>query len=553
MRSLFRNFSLAACAVAAALLLCELGARLLLAPSQRDARDMTRLDVGWASIKGLGTADPVLGYRLAPDRAVSEYRTNALGYRAFAFSPAKPADTFRIVCLGGSTTIGSNAGHNSYAYPEILNDFFARALAGTGKRVEVVNAGVFGYHSWHSRIRAARELDALSPDMYCVMDGINDVLAAYNTRLDVIDAGKKKNQDLLVRLVNRSGGDANEAPAGPAGWLERSALFQAASRAGLASLSALGLADGILAARFEHFGYKDNLARLIAASREKGIEVLLVRYPWIVRPDLGPGEARKRLPYALPVPLAGAYVFGRRAVRQADEALSRETGARLADPQPVFDDLTRDPARIRDLYSDTMHLTRYGNLVLAWEVYKALITDPGLLTFLGPVKLPAVAAFPESFGYLAQWPQLRDKPDARWRLLAFAPQLAVERAENLVQTVEDGWLVTAPADPASPGRLVLRFLEEPADRTLDVLPRACSPDEAVAVTLLGPDGKETALLAFHGDAPDRWTPALEPRAVTLPPGKLGDSRIVVGLRGKNAQIWSYGGRVFFPDHLLAGP
>lgn len=547
-----RNLALAVVSVVVTLAALEGACRLFASKSM----DKTSLDVGWASIKGLGRTDPVLGYTLTPGRYLSEYSINSLGYRAFEFSPQKPANTYRVLCIGGSTTIGSNAGHNRYTYPAILNDFFREALRGTGKRVEVINGGVFGYHSWHSVIRVAAERKAVSPDMYVVMDGINDVMAAYNTPTDVLARGSGKNEALLDGLVNKGGAKGSASGTSLMRWLGQSALYSVTARIVPEILSSTGLFDAMLQRKLDLFGYTRNMERLITDNRAHGVETLLVNYPWIVRPDSTPDKERGRIPFPLEDAHYAVYLFGRKAIARDNQTVVAATGVPYVDPQPLFDKLTMDPAAIRDYYSDSMHFSRYGNFILAKAVYRKLSEDPGLQRFLGRMRLPSADELAERFPALRAWPALRRQPDAKWKLLAFAPAMVVEAADNIRDDMDGAWTVSSPADLDKPAHLVLRFLEKPhvRDDVLVALPRAGSA--ADTVTIASPDGQGSApksLLAFHGNKDGGWTPIGFEVPVKAGPDGLWPSRLVVTLSGKGAQIWRYGSRLLFPDYLLAGP
>jgi lysophospholipase L1-like esterase len=78
-------------------------------------------------------------------RFSDQWSSNALGFRGKEIEVPKPAGTYRIVCLGGSTTEGIGVS-NEDTYPAQLE----RALAGHdvgGRRIEVVNAGFAGFGS----------------------------------------------------------------------------------------------------------------------------------------------------------------------------------------------------------------------------------------------------------------------------------------------------------------------------------------------------------------------------------------------------------------------
>lgn len=96
--------------------------------------------------------DPVLVYRLKPDcerrtpaRAYVEYlRTNSRGLREREIAYEKRSGTLRILALGDSFTFGSPLPVEA-SWPKALE----RRLRADGAAVEVVNAGVFGYTTYH--------------------------------------------------------------------------------------------------------------------------------------------------------------------------------------------------------------------------------------------------------------------------------------------------------------------------------------------------------------------------------------------------------------------
>ena len=547
-RGFWINCALAVGSVLVVLAALEAGCRLFVRP----ALDRTDLNVGWASIEGLGQVDPVLGYRLLPDRAVAEYATNNLGYRADPVAVPKPEGVFRILCLGGSTTIGSNAGHNRYTYPAILNDFFAIALAGTGKTVEVINAGVFGYHSWHSVLRLEAERRLLAPDMVVVMDGINDVMAAYNTSTQALEQGRERLSDRLGGLVNKPGAAGTDPAFGVRRLLGQSALYRTSARVLPETLAKTGLFASMLQRKLDLFGYAANMERLVADDTAHGVETILVNYPWIVQPDSTPAIERGRIPFPLQDSHYAVYGFGRQAIAAANRAVAEKTGVPLVDPQPVFDRLTENPAAIADLYSDTMHFTRYGNFILAQAIYPRLAEDPGLQRFLGGMRLPSAGELAERFPELSDWPALRREPDAKWRLLGFAPAMAVTGAQNLVESMDGSWIVDQPADAAKPARLTLVLLETPRHSGLVALPRSASSQDVVAIDRVGEGGRQR-ILTFAAEARGAWTPARRPAALTLPADCRAGDVFEVTLTGKDAQLWRFGSRILFPGQLLLGP
>jgi len=98
-------------------------------------------------------------------------RTNSRGYpgREAAYGPHP--GTFRIVCLGDSSTFGWGVGGED-AYPALLEREVA--LRHPGLRVEVVNLGICGYSSLQGRVLLEREALRYEPDVVSLSYGSND-------------------------------------------------------------------------------------------------------------------------------------------------------------------------------------------------------------------------------------------------------------------------------------------------------------------------------------------------------------------------------------------
>ena len=125
---------------------------------------------------------PYLGVVLRPGWTRSEggFRTdiNALGLRGPETTIAKPEGTYRIVCIGGSTTYGTGASTDERTYPaqlEVLLNKLAEAGRAPGiERYEVLNGGVSGYNSADSLINLSLRLAELKPDAVLDYDSAND-------------------------------------------------------------------------------------------------------------------------------------------------------------------------------------------------------------------------------------------------------------------------------------------------------------------------------------------------------------------------------------------
>ena len=93
----------------------------------------------------------------------AQWSSNSRGFRGPEIAVPKPADVYRIVCLGGSTTEGIGVS-NDETYPAYLEKILASRRV-QGRRVEVVNAGFSGFGS-HDLFYVFRSLVLpLEPDL----------------------------------------------------------------------------------------------------------------------------------------------------------------------------------------------------------------------------------------------------------------------------------------------------------------------------------------------------------------------------------------------------
>ena len=118
---------------------------------------------------------PFLGYALKPGirRARPELTTNSLGMRGRDLQHAKPPGTFRILCIGSSSTFGSGVRQEAASYPAQLERILDRARPG-GWAVEVGNCGVPGYTTASELIDLELRKLELQPDAIVIYEAAND-------------------------------------------------------------------------------------------------------------------------------------------------------------------------------------------------------------------------------------------------------------------------------------------------------------------------------------------------------------------------------------------
>jgi lysophospholipase L1-like esterase len=94
---------------------------------------------------------------------------NNAGFRGKNVEMPKPADTYRIICVGGSTT--EEGPTDDTTYPALLEKKLTAVFP--GKPIEVVNCGISGMNTASHLMRFADYL-ALEPDLIVMYEGVND-------------------------------------------------------------------------------------------------------------------------------------------------------------------------------------------------------------------------------------------------------------------------------------------------------------------------------------------------------------------------------------------
>ncbi len=537
MRRMWRDIALGALVTVAFFGLLEAGARLVepQAPPSPGKRQIFFINDNDRDRDFVVEPDAALGYRLKRPGPAGVF----VDSNNRAYARRKPENTFRIICLGGSTTYGTGVENSDWSYPALLEAIFRTALDGCGRRVEVINAGMMGYHSWHSRIRAQTELDALSPDLYLVMDGVNDVASLQG--VDSV-ADLEKERGLLTSLIG-----APTAGPGPlarlSGILSRSALYRLA-RARVASLR--GKRD--YAALLRAFGYRDNLAALIQGRRDKGIATVVVNYPWSVRENLDAAANLRRYPPAWEVSpeTVDLYRFGRTAIAAANKDLARAAGVAFVDPQPLLDAMV-DRDGYYSLYADPVHFTKRGNLLLAREIYGRLLAEPPLAAFLAPCRLPDLYTIDSQplFHALATWGERYRGQDCQHGPGA-GKIAALENVAPGKEAVE-GLTPLAPADAAAgPGRIRLELPRPLEAGELLFYPRLCGMDDKVTIWGVADDGSRREVFSLQKSYPDGlWMPFCSRYALSARDA-AGVSRLEIELDG-HTQLFAQDGDVVFAE------
>lgn len=97
---------------------------------------------------------------------------NSLGFRGPERGVSKAPGTFRVICVGGSTTFGAGIRGDDRTYPAFLERRLEEMWP--KRRVEVWNAGVPGYTTAENTIYLSLRIIDFGPDLIVLYEGYND-------------------------------------------------------------------------------------------------------------------------------------------------------------------------------------------------------------------------------------------------------------------------------------------------------------------------------------------------------------------------------------------
>lgn len=528
-RELLIGFGMRIGSVILFLMLAEVVCRIL--PIRENP---TPLDPNNFKTDRAGEPDDLLGYRLRPGFQVAGFRYNKEGFVGPEIDKAKHSDTYRIICLGGSTTLGTGADSDTFSYPALLQTIFEKTSRNGTKRIQVLNAGVFGYHSWHTLLRVLYRMDVFRPDMYVLMDGLNDLAAAKSMTLTQLERQDKDDNSLLKVLATKPGlvTQLNSL-------LSRLKFYRLLQEALTTPTSPNQLGYGLehLEEKFKLFGYEKNTEQAIRFAQARNISVLLVDYPWKIHDNMFSAQSAM---IGIQPENSSFYLQGRTILPEANRKLCEGLKVPMVAPQPLFDRLGATRLDVRRIWADDIHFTRYGNYLLAKSVYREMMSLPGFKEMTGrqtPVDDKELDAL---FQNILKW---RPADGVGWPSKEARPfDASVMTMENIKDGVPDGgsgFSAWTPADPSIPGKIVFQMHPRGASDELTFYARVFSGSR---VSLLRPG---LPAIKFENDSGDGiWSPMAG--WYLLGPGK--EERIELVLEGENAQVWHRGKDVFFPGN-----
>lgn len=339
--------------------------------------------------------DSLLGFRLIPNNKYCFVRdiplpaetfiTNkegfaSIGQTEFEYARSKPAGTYRVIVIGGSTVWGTGSTTPGENLP-------ARLLKGLRAKYpnikfEVINAGVGGYSSRNELLYLISELVYYSPDLVIAYDGWND--STFNGFMpqehkERINSLKTPNHyDIDKRMANDRAlggtfwlflGTLNEAIHKKFDWSATHRLLNRALPARNVIMSPKTYTDKSLRPSYDNSAvelYRDDLQMEIMASKLHKFKIALFLQPLmgvnnnrkLTAEEAGyykmdeAGFPLKKSFYAAAVPMLGAL----KGQYKGDD------GVCIADLSHALDDVPET------VYNDVGHLYVNGNDAVASKI-----------------------------------------------------------------------------------------------------------------------------------------------------------------------------------------
>ena len=327
---------------------------------------------------------PFLGYSLKRNGTTEirdefgarRYSTNSLGLRGRDVPRRKGANTFRVICVGGSTTENQYVSDDE-TYPAQLERLLrAKYPAAT---IEVLNAGLSAYSTAHTLINFQLNLVELEPDLLVVYQAINDLMPMGYPDFQP-DYRNFYTSYHLRRLVET---DLRCDPDWP-GWFRRTGVGQLLARARRQMVAwdfdEVGPQPGFLLHRVPPDVlrvYERNLLHLIHLARAANVELCLSTFAHILESVMDT-ETLKHLRR-----FSWYHHLSPRAVCEALTAMNAIVRRLAEREKTLFVDNGKLMPKDLDLFIDTCHLRAPALEMLARHFCDAVVESGAVGARLG--------------------------------------------------------------------------------------------------------------------------------------------------------------------------
>jgi len=272
-------------------------------------------------------------------------RINNHGFRGKDFEEKKPDGVYRIICMGGSSTLGLEV-EDGLDYPSLLEKELA---ALTKRKIEVINTGFINANSKETLDLFKGEIVKYQPDLVTFYEGFND----YHFFVDDITPVARMSLFLAIPklysfLYNKSLLFAI--------LTEKLTLYKYAKYDKSKLQNIVDVFSG-------------NIRDLIDIAHRNNAEVLLAQqciwiegYNWMKDKSLIPTILAK-IESGRPISREEAYCYLHFSIYMAIDKIAKEKSVTIVD---LYKELTKyDPGEVSN---DIVHLTNKGNEIIAHSI-----------------------------------------------------------------------------------------------------------------------------------------------------------------------------------------
>ncbi len=304
---------------------------------------------------------------------------NAQGFRGDDIQLVKPPHAFRVIAIGGSTTLGVS---NPYAesYPFLLQVLLRERHPGV--TIEVVNAGAPWYTTAHDLVAYEIEARQFNPDVVIFFEAINDLTRSFSPPWLAKGEFKPDYSHYLGPYARMQGPDTGfvEPPSPLLTWnvLRRwwtggPDPYNTRDPDNVAKVAAR--LRPIDAPAFRSLpSFRRYYDAVIHAVQADGHAILTASQPSLFRPDLNADE--QRLLYFGPLMCADQGTYPSLAAMVRGMGLYNDTARQIAGEDHVpFVDFDAAVPKTPEYFSDDVHMRKAANAILARLAADAIDAD----------------------------------------------------------------------------------------------------------------------------------------------------------------------------------
>lgn len=274
---------------------------------------------------------------------------NSKGFIGPEFEAEKPKDVYRIFSIGDSCTFGSM----DVVYPGLLHTKLN--ATGNGKKYEVINAGVEGYHSGFALARLKQDVLQYQPDLVTIYVGWNDFMKVNPENLSEVSQyawlGRLMEQSYLVKAYKK--------------------VIFSYIRPLIVKPNVVSTLEDLHAYdSFEPTDFRDNLTEMIRTLKSQNVRVLIMTRPTVVWEGMSYEEITRQkvvFPWYGSAYSVNKLLSLHRTYNRTIEKVAAQEGVPLLDLAADFEKHDK-----KGLFWDTMHPNENGHRFIAEQVFARL-------------------------------------------------------------------------------------------------------------------------------------------------------------------------------------